>query len=140
MADAGLSKGFVTSAVKLAVRSEGIYDLFELWCEETSGDERDEIVADIQQAIDEDSEAPRGVVRRPKIAYDSLGDIADQIVAYKKKLRKKVDSWGGISKLAKETGMPQPSLSRFFSTASMPRKTTLYKIGVARFEWTPTKG
>ena len=36
-----------------------------------------------------------------------------------------------LSQVAKETGIPQPSLSRFFNTTSMPRRTTIYKIANA---------
>lgn len=50
---------------------------------------------------------------------------------FKNRLRQAVDAWGGINKLARETSIPQPSLSRFFATASMPRRTTLYKIARA---------
>jgi DNA-binding phage protein len=38
---------------------------------------------------------------------------------------------GGITKLAERTGIPQPSLSRFFNSVSMPRKSTLLKIAEA---------
>lgn len=38
---------------------------------------------------------------------------------------------GGISKLAELTGIPQPSLSRFFSSNAMPRRSTLLKIAKA---------
>jgi hypothetical protein len=39
-----------------------------------------------------------------------------------------VDGRGGIGKLAELAAIPQPSLSRFFNTAAMPRRTTLHKI------------
>lgn len=38
---------------------------------------------------------------------------------------------GGISKLAELTGIPQPSLSRFFNSNAMPRKATVLKIAKA---------
>ncbi|WP_407890448.1 helix-turn-helix domain-containing protein [Scytonema sp. NUACC26] len=34
-------------------------------------------------------------------------------------------------KLSEKTGIPEPSLSRFFNSASMPHRTTLYKIANA---------
>ena len=60
---------------------------------------------------------------------------ADQVWArirdFKERLRERVDRWGGINKLARETGIPQSSLSRMFASGSMPRRTTLYKIANA---------
>lgn len=42
-----------------------------------------------------------------------------------------VDKNGGLKKLAELTEIPQPSLSRFFGSATMPRRTTLLKIARA---------
>jgi DNA-binding MurR/RpiR family transcriptional regulator len=42
-----------------------------------------------------------------------------------------VDERGGIGKLAELTHMPQPSISRFFNTASIPRRATLNKFARA---------
>lgn len=127
MAEENLAKSFIASAVELASESEGIYELMELWSEGESSD-RDEVLADIQEAIDE---AVEQVAERRKIRYESLDDVANKVVTFKSELRTKVDKWGGISRLAAATGMPQPSLSRFFNSASMPRRTTLYKIAKA---------
>lgn len=131
MARSGLSKSFIAGAVELASASEGIYDLMELWADEDDTEERGEIVSDIQEAIDEAAEQPRGITERRKIRYRSLDDVATKIADFKSELRTKVDKWGGINRLAEATGMPQPSLSRFFNSASMPRRTTLYKIAKA---------
>jgi transcriptional regulator with XRE-family HTH domain len=42
-----------------------------------------------------------------------------------------VDQNGGIKHLAELTGISQPSLSRFFNSATMPRRATLQKIARA---------
>ena len=131
MAKDGLSRSFIAAAVELASDSEGIYDLMELWSSEDDEDEKGAIVSDIQEAIDEAAEQPRGITERRKIRYKSLDNVSKKIATFKSELRVKVDKWGGISKLAEATGMPQPSLSRFFNSASMPRRTTLYKIAQA---------
>jgi DNA-binding phage protein len=123
-----LEEIFVERAMKLAMDLEGIRDLMVLWSEETDSKERNDIIADLQEEIDEYNDAPRTVVEKPKINFDQLDTIAASIVAFKRKLREAVDAWGGINKLARETAIPQPSLSRFFNSASMPRRTTLYKI------------
>jgi DNA-binding phage protein len=138
MKKSGLSDEFIAGAMKIAVRSEGVFDLMVLWAEE--GDE--EAVADIQELIDEDEKESRELGK--KIEFKDLGGIADSIVEFKKKLRDKVDQSGGVSELARKTGMPQSSLSRFFNSASRPRRTTLHKIAGAiglrpeeiAFDWT----
>lgn len=132
MSQYGLGAAFVADAVELASDSEGIFDLMALWSE-AAGDAaaRDSIIADLQEAIDEAAERPARVIDKPKISYDKLDLVATKVAAFKAELRKKVDQWGGINKLAEATGMPQPSLSRFFNGASMPRRTTLYRIAKA---------
>ena len=127
----GLPDDFITAAVKVASECEGTYELMAIWADESDADERAETLADIQEMIDENADRPRSVVAKPKVPFDDLNGMASQIKAFKAKLRERVDMWGGISKLARETGMPQPSLSRFFSTASMPRRTTLHRIARA---------
>jgi DNA-binding phage protein len=42
-----------------------------------------------------------------------------------------IDRHGAITKVARKAGIPQPSLSRMLNSASMPRRTTLYKIAKA---------
>lgn len=131
MQQAGLSSEFITEAVELAVRSEGVFELMSLWHDEQDADERDVLLADIQEALDEQAELPPKPVEKAKLPFDELDDVARKVIEFKAELRRKVDRWGGVTKLAAATGMPQPSLSRFFSTASMPRRTTLYKIARA---------
>jgi DNA-binding phage protein len=131
MKSGGLSDSFIASAVKLAEYYEGAYELFELWSSEEDEKERDQIIADIQDEIVEYKEQPKEPVKKPYISFKDLDSIAKNVEGFKAHLKTKVDQWGGISKLSKETGIPQPSLSRFFNTASMPRRTTLYKIAEA---------
>jgi DNA-binding phage protein len=57
-----------------------------------------------------------------------LDRIASDVRKFKDSLRLLVDERRGIGKLATLTAIPQPSLSRFFASASMPRRTTLHKI------------
>ncbi|MCK5072899.1 MAG: helix-turn-helix transcriptional regulator [Bacteriovoracaceae bacterium] len=131
MSNAGLSASFVAGAVELALIYEGVYDLMELWSEEDDANEFEQIIADIQEEIEEYAEMPKKPVKKPYISFDDLEGIAKDIEGFKKHLRTLVDQWGGINQLAKQTGIPQPSLSRFFKSSSMPRRTTLYKIANA---------
>ena len=88
-------------------------------------------MAQIQGEIDEYEEQPKKPTKKPYIRYTDLDLIAKDVMGFKAHLKTVVDQWGGVTKLAKKTGIPHPSLSRFFSAASMPRRTTLYKIAEA---------
>lgn len=131
MKHAGLSNQFISDTAKLAQEYEGAYDLIVLWAKEETEKGRNEIVADLQEEIDSHEEQLGRVVEKPYVSFDDLDGIAKDVMAFKKALRREVDKHGGISELARLTGIPQPSLSRFFSSVSMPRRTTLYRIAKA---------
>lgn len=126
---AGLSKQFIAAAVDTAFEFEGVYDLMKIWTDETEQEERDATVADIQDMIDECGQKEK--VEGVYVRFDDLDQIAKNIRSFKDNLRLLVDQHGGIGKLADLTGIPQPSLSRFFSSSSMPRRATLLKIAKA---------
>ena len=129
MKKAGLPSQFITAAVDTAFEFEGVYDLMKMWIDETDQEERDATVADIQDMIDECSQ--REKIEGTYIRFDDLDGIAKNVRSFKDNLRLIVDQQGGIRNLASSTGIPQPSLSRFFSSASMPRRVTLLKIAKA---------
>lgn len=125
----GLSTHFIARAVDLSGEFGGILELMKMWRDESEASAREAIVADIQELIDDCSQS--GKVDAPYVRFDDLERIAADVRAFKDSLRVKVDERGGIGKLAEATGIPQPSLSRFFNSAAMPRRTTLYKIARA---------
>jgi DNA-binding phage protein len=131
MKENGLSDSFIAQAVKLAEYYEGAYDLLRLWENEKDEQEREQIISDLQDEIDEHRDQPSTPIKKPYISYKDLEKISKNIKKFKAHLKTIVDQWGGITKLSKETGIPQPSLSRFFNGPSMPRRTTLYKIAEA---------
>jgi DNA-binding phage protein len=131
MKQLGLSAHFIASCVEQALEYEGTHDLMVLWAEADSETERNEVVADLQDEIDARAEAPKKPLKKPNLKFDDLEEIAKDVTRFKKALRKVVDKHGGITKLAEISGIPQPSLSRFFSSASLPRRATLYKIAEA---------
>ena len=131
MKQAGLSDKFIANAVEIGLYYEGAYDLFELWASEEDQKERDQIIADLQDEIGEYKEQPKEPVKKPYIKYSDLELIAKDVQGFKAHLKTMVDRWGGVTKLSAVTGLPQPSLSRFFNSSSMPRRTTLYKIADA---------
>lgn len=70
-------------------------------------------------------------LKKPYISYDQLDDVVDAVRAQKEKLRKLIDAHGGVSEVARKAGMHQSALSRMLNSASMPRRTTLYRIANA---------
>lgn len=126
-----LESAFISSLMESCQRYEGIRDLMELWFEVTDSIERDKIIADLQDTLDEIVNAPPRVEERPYLRFDDLNEIIKDVLGFKDHLRAEVDRQGGISELARKTGIPQSSLSRFFLSGSMPRRTTLFKIAKA---------
>ena len=131
MRNEGLEGAFICSLMEHCLPYEGIRDLMELWFEETDPHERDKVVADLQESLDDIVSAPQKPEERPYLRFDDLKEIKHDVLAFKNRLRAEVDRQGGISVLARKTGIPQPSLSRFFSSSAMPRRTTIYKIAKA---------
>ncbi len=131
MAQAGVATALIAAADELARSDGGIFGLMELWLTAEDPVERDEILADIQELVDAYHEAPPSPVEKPYVRYTELPTIASDVVAFKRRLRETIDRHGGVSAVAARAGIPQPSLSRMLSSASMPRRTTLYKLANA---------
>lgn len=131
MKDAELHDEFLANLIDFASEFEGAYNLMELWVAEQNQEDKEAIIADLQEEIEDWLAAPKKPTRKPYIKFDDLEVIAQDVVGFKQHLKTLVDQWGGISKLARVTGIPQPSLSRFFNSANMPRRTTIYKIAIA---------
>lgn len=129
MLSQNLSEEFVANAIQVGMEFEGVADLIMLWDEEDDIKEREEVIADIQDLITDCTQVDQ--TELPCVRFNDLDAIANDIRAFKDGLLQIVDEYGGISKLANETGIPQPSLSRFFNSDSMPRRTTLLKIAKA---------
>jgi DNA-binding phage protein len=130
MSQEGLPNSFVLDLCNLARKSNSILGLMELWSGETDQEERAEIIADLQDHIDDDRDLPRNgdPVEAPKISFSNLDAVVGDIAGFKAKLRDLIDRHGGIVAVATKAGIPQPSLSRLLNSGSMPRRSTLYKI------------
>ena len=129
MNQSGLPHKFIAAAVQTAFEFEGVYNLMKMWMGEDDQKERDEIVADIQDLIEDCAQKEK--VEGVYVRFDDLETIAKDVRKFKDNLRMAIDQNGGIKKLAEVTGIPQPSLSRFFGSATMPRRATLLKIARA---------
>jgi len=131
MSDAGLDAGFVRRANDLAREDQGAYELLELWSEEEDEREREEILADMQDMLDEADDLPARPLEKPYIGFDQLDDVAARVRTHKEHLRQLIDAHGGVSEVARQAGMHQSALSRLLNSASMPRRSTLYRIANA---------
>jgi DNA-binding phage protein len=129
MKAASLPANFITQAVQTAIEFVGVYDLMKMWSAETDPKEQSEIVADIQDMIDDCAQTERA--EAPYVKFNDLDEIAKNIRKFKDSLIVEVNQKGGLTKLSELTGIPQPSLSRFFNSGSMPRRLTLLKIAKA---------
>ena len=126
---ADLPSEFISSAIRTALRYEGVADLIFLWDREKDVRERNEIIADIQELIDDCSQLSKEEYRYIKL--NDLDQVRNHIREFKDELLKVVNKAGGISELSRITHIPQPSLSRFFNSNAMPRRRTLLKIAEA---------
>ena len=90
MKNAELSDQFIAEAVQLGEYYEGMFDIFVLW-EESDEAERAEIVADMQEEIDEAQEQPSKPQRKPMVHFEDLDRIAKDVIGFKKHLRNLVD-------------------------------------------------
>lgn len=131
MRQRGLPDSFIVDAISTARESGGVRGLLQLWLETQEEDERDEIVADIQDLLHDWGE-PVGPREEVYVRFDDLETIGDHIMEFKNGLLSKLDDEEvTLTELAERTGMPVSSLSRFFNTPSMPRRSTLLKIAKA---------
>ena len=133
MRDAALPVEFIADSVKAAYANEGVRELMFLWAK-SDAEERDAICADIQDLLDDMKEAParQSLPRtKPRMSFDDFDDVLAQVKAHKARLRELIDRQGGVSEVARKTGIPQPSLSRMLNSGSMPRRATLCKIAHA---------
>jgi len=131
MKKARLDENFVAAAAKVAWDDQGAFDLMALWAEASRKSERDELVADIQDTIDDYASAPSEPTKLPNVRFDQLDEVAKQVLASKAKLRDVIERHGGVSAVAKKAAIPQPSLSRMLKSPSIPRKATLYRLANA---------
>ena len=58
MEKSGLDGDFIVEASELARTDQGLFDLMALWVDANDATERDEIVADIQESLDDYRDAP----------------------------------------------------------------------------------
>lgn len=127
MNEAGLPKSFILGAIEAAGHKPAIYVMLKLWVSETKPEARNHILTTIENLIVESKDNVDAKVMR----IDNLEEIAKNVRKFKDSLRLVVERFGGIKKLSEHTGIGQPSLSRFFSSDTMPRRATLLKISAA---------
>ena len=114
MRHAGLETAFIFSLMEYCQKYEGLRDLMEMWFTESVSKERDKIIADLQESLEDIQDFTEKPIERPTLSISDFEGIKNDIAQFKQFLREEVDRQGGISELARKTGIPQPSLSRFF--------------------------
>jgi DNA-binding phage protein len=120
---------FIINTFKAALDFEGIADLMILWKNENDPAERNEIIADIQDMLD--ACLQKEVSEEFYVKFNDLDTISNNIRRFKDSLLYVVEQNGGVKNLSDLTKIPQPSLSRFFNSNSMPQRSTLIKIAKA---------
>ena len=130
MKAAGLPVDFAAAALRGGESNEGVAELMLLW-KQAARDEREKVVADIEDLLDDLETLPGGVTHRPRVSFKDLNAVLASVKAHKARLRVLIDRHGGVSEVARRAGIPQPSLSRMLNSGSMPRRTTLYKLADA---------
>ena len=134
MRAADLPPKFILDLQVLARSSNAIVRLMDLWHEESDPEEKDAIIADLQEHMDDtaffkkERETP---TERPKVPFDDFDGVLSSVSKFKVRLKKTIEDHGGVSEVARAAGIPQPSLSRLLNDGSMPRKATLLKIAKA---------
>ncbi len=126
MVGSGLDWRFVNRVVALALQGNGADSLVEMGAEATSQEDRDAVVADLYELLEDvASPADHGVEQRDTEAL--LSDRQRE----KAHLRALIEAHGGVSAVARAASIPQPSLSRMLASLSEPRPATLRKLAVA---------
>jgi DNA-binding phage protein len=126
MKQADLPQIFIVNTIRAALDFEGIADLMKLWKDEEDPQEKNEIIADIQDMLDACLQIEK--TEEFYVKFNDLDTIANNIRLFKDSLLSLVNNNGGLKRLAELTDIPQPSLSRFFNSNSMPQRATLLKI------------
>lgn len=120
---------FIINTFRAALDFEGIADLMRLWRDEKDQEERNEIIADIQDMLDACLQKEKA--EEFYVKFNDLETISNNIRRFKDSLLYVVEQKGGVKLLSDLTKIPQPSISRFFNSNSMPQRSTLIKIAKA---------
>ena len=71
----------------------------------TNPKERDKITIDLQETLHDIVDLPHRPEERPYLRFSDLDEVRRDILEFKKQLREEVDRHGGISELARKTGI-----------------------------------
>src|SRR5438105_2115869 len=99
METAGLPDEFIAAAIRTALDYEGVSDLVMMWANENDQQDRNDIVADIQEMIDACFQTTKRE-KLPKINLNDLDAVAKNIRQFKDSLLEIVINKGGIHALA----------------------------------------
>lgn len=126
MRQCGLPDKFVSDAINTALEYEGVAELICLWAEEESAEEKDEIIADIQELVDDCSITH--IRNYNKNLMDNFKELQKQLDTLRQRILLNIHEIGGILELSKRTQIPTAYLDRLLNTNSIPRQPSLLKI------------
>jgi len=78
MVKSGLSPSFIAKAVKVAEEYEGVYDLMAIWMDENFENEREEVLADIQELIAEKFRIDKGLESKRKEVLADIQELMEE--------------------------------------------------------------
>lgn len=123
-----LPREWVYRVAEQAQTRESYRMFLVMWRDAEDDAERDAVVADLQELLDDREPSPDRPVIRSSADLDAL---VRQRRAHKDHLRAMIDARGGVSEVARKAGIPQPSLSRMLTSGAAPRASTLAKLAAA---------
>lgn len=121
----GYSKVFIYDCLIYSRKHESMYELLQIWNQSNDENEKDEIIANLQDMIDDCQYVPKEPI---EIDLSDIDNISKNLRAFKDALSIIINEKGGIKILSEKTGIPQPSISRLLNTYSIPQRVTLLKI------------
>jgi len=125
MREAGLPDVFCAELIKLAPAYNSIFRMMTFWEGAVDNAEKQEIVADLQEMIDDSKQRYE---ERPSLRQRDVESVIRTIREFKDRLAMRIEENGGVTEVARKIGMPQSSLSRLLNSASMPRRVTVLKL------------
>ena len=123
-----LPRSWVYEVMTWAESREAFRLYLMMWRDAQDDAERADIVVDLQALLDDRHKSPDSAPVASKADFDQ---VYEERRALKAHLRRLIEARGGVSEVARQADMPQPSLSRLLNSAAAPRGATLARLAAA---------
>src|SRR5689334_13521189 len=74
---------FIYSLMESCQRYEGIRDLMQMWFEEMDAKEKDKIITDLQECLNDIADLPQKSEERPYLRYHDLDKVKNDVLEFK---------------------------------------------------------